>query len=131
MTFDPRHFLDLASELVQVLPTGPAGKGLLTPEQEAKARTAIGRAYYAAYLVARWYALEQDPFLSLREDSHQALFRWYESNDRASIGSNLFMLSKKRREADYKLDAKTRITAEDTRSFITACSNVINRVLDQ
>jgi uncharacterized protein (UPF0332 family) len=88
MTFDPNRFFGLAQEL--------AGGA----DDEARLRTAVGRAYYSAFLQAR-------QFLGVtgRSRVHGRVIGGLRSVDRAA-GDQLAKLQALRAEADYDLAAQ-------------------------
>lgn len=97
MTFDWSQYLNLAKEFL----------GQLTPptNQEAKMRSAISRAYYAAFISARNY-LQETEGLSIPKtaDAHKYVvqqFKQSSETERQNIGRNLEKLRRDRNEADY------------------------------
>ena len=73
-------------------------------DRQAIARSIVSRAYYSAFLVARGKA----GISPLGDNSHRATITHYSNSkirSHLAIGNRLSQLSKKRREADYELDA--------------------------
>ena len=48
-------------------------------EGEAELRSAVSRAYYSAYNVARKHVGAKDPMFSFRDDDHRKVWEWYAS----------------------------------------------------
>lgn len=105
MTFDPNRFLGLARELAS------------NSDDEARLRTAVGRAYYSVFLQAR-------EILGIRERRrvHGLVIGRLRSVDRAS-GDQLDLLQALRGEADYDLATRNWrsnwTVASDYATFIT------------
>jgi hypothetical protein len=97
MSFPWTRYLDLAKEL--------AGKPVTVEGREAKLRSAISRAYYAAFHHARDYLIATNgPLPPYTSNEHDYVKRWYiERNDRVQrqIGSDLDRLRLDRNIADY------------------------------
>jgi uncharacterized protein (UPF0332 family) len=96
MTFNWTDYLQLAQQLM--------GQDTLV-SIEAKQRTAISRAYYAAYNEARTLA-RQHGFRESQFDNHRSLIEHFLSEplrEWRSIGENLRRLRQQRNDADYKL----------------------------
>ena len=113
MSFDPEYFLTVAEELnAQALALQNPAQAKL---REARLRSAISRAYYAAFWCARHYwANANDPLP--RHDAHYEAhdrFLRYASQDLKQIGLTLRRLKEARLLADYAasvpdLEARTR-----------------------
>lgn len=96
--FNWEHYLDLAVELADSEAAG-----------EAKLRSAISRAYYAAFHVAMRFLQDNKqyaPTLSGRD--HGNVWRTYKAGpgtgtDRKQIGSHGFQLLRDREQADYRI----------------------------
>ena len=104
MSFDWREYLDLAREL--------AASGAGAPQAEARWRSAISRAYYAAYAECRAFIIEKmqyDPHDPVaRGRAHEAVVRKFErspSLGRQRIGVQLRRLMAQRLVADYEATA--------------------------
>jgi uncharacterized protein (UPF0332 family) len=97
MSFDWSEYLNLAWEL--------AGRPKKASNQEAKLRSAISRAYYAAYRTARNYLRDNEGYNSFDADnSHKNVidkFRLANDEKRIEIGKNLAFLRTARNKADY------------------------------
>lgn len=92
--------------------------------QEAAQRTAVSRAYYAAYGHARQYAISKLEFTSPRENPHKALIDHYKAKGYLQISIILFNLRNNRQNCDYE---KT-VTGLDTKTAqtIAAAETVLN-----
>ncbi len=102
MSFDGRAFLGLAHTLTNTLPnTEPA-------IEEAQLRSAISRAYYALFWVARARLIAEGERIP-RLDAHQIVidrFRNSPYRARVTIGFHLANLRTDRNEADYKITSE-------------------------
>jgi uncharacterized protein (UPF0332 family) len=99
--FNPRKFLELGQNLLN-------DKAY---ETDCKCRTAIGRFYYAAFLVA----LEklQDEGISIQDTStiHQEVIGNYMDRGLSHIGDLLDQLREKRVDADYHMNSEIKMSA--------------------
>lgn len=96
MAFDWSQFLHLAKEL--------AGYQVQQVDLEAKFRSSVSRAYYAAFCKARNYIKMNDGFLSKGVQDHQDVPLWFKNRtDMASksIAENLKRLRANRNKSDY------------------------------
>lgn len=97
MSFDWLQCLSVAKELAGQ-PTSPANR-------EAKLRTAISRAYYAAFIRARNHLRDQEGHLiPVTGDTHRYVNQQFElSVDpvRRTLGEKLIRLHVYRKQADY------------------------------
>ncbi|HXF05948.1 MAG TPA: HEPN domain-containing protein [Blastocatellia bacterium] len=98
MSFDWLEYLDLAREL--------AGQTTAASTQEAKWRSAISRAYYAAFCKAR-NCLRDKQGLSIPRtgQAHRIVWRQFKNSpdkSRKRIGENLRRLLNDRRQTDYE-----------------------------
>ncbi len=119
MSFDWEQYFDLADWLLK----NPA----TAASEEASLRSAISRAYYAAFCSARNFAREQSG-LTLKNDpkDHQRValhFQNAKDRDRRQIGFWLGRLREQRREADYDnerpgLPAVAQNAVADTRELL-------------
>lgn len=94
-TFNPKKFLDL-------------GKSLLMDrryDEDSRVRTAMGRIYYAAFLVAR-KKMEQAG-IAIQDPSkvHQEVIDAYMGRGFTDIGNKLDQLRERRVDADYHMMA--------------------------
>lgn len=98
MTFDWTEYFRLAREL--------AGQATIPANQEAKLRSSVSRAYYAAFCKARNYLRDVDK-ISVPTDGtvHQYVQEKFEiSSDpiRKQLGEDLKRLRRRRNKADYQ-----------------------------
>lgn len=95
MSFNWSEYLDVARELASVA----------TTNKEARLRSAISRAYYAAFINARNYLRDKEGLLIPRtSDAHRYVSVQFEHSPdivRQSLGENLLRLRNFRRQADY------------------------------
>ena len=92
--FDPERFFEVAE-------FNAAVRGTTAPDEEARLRTAVGRAYYASFLAAR------TKFGVRRGRSvHQDVISELKRRDRAA-GNQLDKLEELRTVADYELVAQS------------------------
>ncbi len=96
MSFNWSEYLDVARELASVA---------TSTNKEAKLRSAISRAYYAAFINARNYLRDREGLLiSKTSDAHRYVSVQFEHSPdlvRQSLGKNLLRLRNFRRQADY------------------------------
>ena len=116
--FNPRKFLDL-------------GKSLLADPQydkDTKGRTAMGRFYYAAFLVAL-KKMERDG-MAIRDNSkiHQEVIFAYMDNGFTDIGGKLDQLREMRVKADY--DMMSEIALNECRRYAQLSERTI-QLIDQ
>ena len=97
--YDPTKFSELANSL---LLNGDY-------ERESRARTAIGRFYYAAFLLA-WRKLSEKG-ISIPEsgEMHKLVITIYNDKGLSSIGNRLDQLRESRVDADYHMRANVTI----------------------
>ncbi len=93
--FDPRDFLDLANQLL------PDHRY----DTRTRHRTAIGRAYYAAFLLVRKHLGEQGHSFAEVGQVHKDVINTAMTRNRA-IGNKLQTLYRARIEADYLMEAQ-------------------------
>jgi uncharacterized protein (UPF0332 family) len=103
MSFDWSGYYALARQL--------AGREVEAISEEAKLRSAISRAYYAAFNKARIYLLDNGHIESfpIHRDVHQDVSLWFLARpDKLSkdIGENLDYLRRLRNQADYQDELK-------------------------
>ncbi len=107
MRFNWSEYFNLAQELAAISSTNSVAN------QEAKLRSAVSRAYYAVFCLARNYLrdVEQDPRLSSNKtydiNDHQYvaeefIFNQLKSQKITEIGRDLTRLRKMRNKADYE-----------------------------
>lgn len=95
MTFDPQHFMNLATKLI--IDTNYA--------DEARYRTSISRAYYAAHLVSRKKLEEIGITFPVEKDKakiHQMVIDSLKGKNKI-VGNMLWQLRQQRNDADYEL----------------------------
>ncbi|MDV0447813.1 hypothetical protein MsAg5_17300 [Methanosarcinaceae archaeon Ag5] len=111
MTFEPAHFLYLSKCLIKKTPK----ECFLS---ESVYRTAIGRAYYAAFLEVRNYAAKNDGFISSKtgKDHKNLEIHFNRSADYSfrQIGHKLAKLKKWRTLSDYEMSPNFEIPIEKT-----------------
>ena len=108
MSFAWVRYLDLAREL--------AGKPATTESREAKLRSAISRAYYAAFNEARAFLETIRGPLPYNVNEHDYVKNWYLNHrDRLQrqVGTDLDRLRQDRNHADYDNEWKGGIGALD------------------
>jgi uncharacterized protein (UPF0332 family) len=96
MSFNWSEYLTLAQQL--------AGKAHISASQESRLRSAISRAYYAAFIQARNYLQEQDGMTIPLLESHKFVINQFKNSSdpvRQLIGNNLKRLRDNRNKADY------------------------------
>lgn len=125
MTFDWSEYLKLAQEL--------AGDGAGSPNEEAKLRSSVSRAYYAAFCKARNHLRDIDGYqISQHVNVHKHVrdqFKDSSNKARKKIGTDLDRLRKRRNKADYddfvnKLPQLTIMSLELSRNIISALNTL-------
>ncbi|WP_449416562.1 HEPN domain-containing protein [Phormidium nigroviride] len=125
MTFNWSQYLTLAKELIGQSPS-PAS-------EEAKRRSAISRAYYAAFISARNYLQEREGYsIPKTVDAHKYVREQFKQSAdpvRQDIGRKLEMLRKDRNQSDYKntvseLLRKSKIAVKRSQQVISKLSNL-------
>ena len=102
MSFDFSEYLDVAKEL--------AGLTVQSVSQEAKLRSSISRAYYAAYCKARYFAFSKGVTIPEDTPEHKFIREYFKSSNDATqirIGDNLGILGKNRTRTDYDIIFKS------------------------
>jgi hypothetical protein len=119
MNFDWLEYLNLAEEL--------AGRSGSSSNQEAKLRSAISRAYYAAFIKARNYLRDTEGIkVPFDRDIHlfvQNQFKHHPDKNRQKIGQWLGILRVTRNKADY--DDKVKRLPRITQRILTMAAEVI------
>jgi len=96
MPFEWVHFLDIAKFLLE-----QARSGVSIP-QEAAYRTAISRAYYAAFGHTKAFAMDTMDFIPIgNETDHKNLRDFLKDHDRAELSRQLTRLRQWRNQSDY------------------------------
>jgi len=98
--YDPRRFLDLANDLLN---DGDY-------ERESRARTAIGRAYYAAFLIARQKLREKGVRIPESSEIHRIVIQTFMEKGLSMIGNPLDQLREKRVDADYHMESNITVS---------------------
>jgi uncharacterized protein (UPF0332 family) len=114
--FDPRRFLDLANRLMIDH----------SYEREPRARTAMCRIYYSAFLVAFQKLQEKGIPIQDDEQIHKAVIETYMEKGLYTIGNSLDQLREKRVDADYHMMAS--ITPDMCKKYATLSERVIQLV---
>lgn len=124
MTFNWSEYLNLAREL--------AGKSTNVSSEEAKLRSAISRAYYAAFIQTRNFLRDRDQITIPREKTHKYVIEQFQNSadeKRRKVGEKLQRLRDFRNQADYndtfpKLLGKTEQALGLARRIISGISNL-------
>lgn len=105
MSFDWEDFLELAEYLSEEMYKAPLSE--LTPTKEADLRTAISRAYYAAFNNAQIFLdNKNDTTIETGKGVHERLisrFLNHPTRARQIMGDQLRRIMRKRVDADYHL----------------------------
>jgi hypothetical protein len=125
---NPRRFLDLAERLVQGVESGRAltGRG-----GEVECRCAIGRAYYAAFLVAREFLESLDIAVPNGGACHTAAQRGLNNSGvstLAVIAGQLGKLYTGRADADYDMRMGAVETAKDARAAVDLARTLVTMI---
>ena len=112
--FDWTGFLDLAEEL--------AFRG----NDEAAHRSAISRAYYAAFHSGRAYLEHHDIEISRSGGAHRQIQRIFQTVD-VAIRQDLLRLHEWRKEADYD-DPCSFVIETQARESVTLASSLVDRI---
>ncbi len=115
MTFDPQHFLDLATNLI-----GDAEYNV-----EARYRTSISRAYYAAHLISKEKLEEIGITFPVKQDKaeiHRMVIGSLRKKNKG-VGDMLWNLRQKRNDADYDLNIE--FNKYGTQLLLSVAENVI------
>ena len=120
MTFDPRSFLDLATKLLYDANYG----------EDARYRTCISRAYYAAHLFTKEKLKEIGATINIEKDErkgviHDKVIDTLETKNK-NLGEMLAKLRDRRGDADYILGAK--FTGYGIGLYIADAEYIINEV---
>lgn len=119
MSFDWTEYLYLAQDL--------AGQGVTAPTEEAKLRSAISRAYYAAFCKARNHLRDREGrYIPQTGKAHRCVRDTFKSSHdrrRKRIGENLSRLGADRVKADYH-DFIKNLPAITTKALIE-CEQVV------
>lgn len=119
MPFDWKQYLDLARELSQST-TSNAGT------REARLRSAVSRAYYAAFCHARNYSRDWLKFVpNHTADDHGRLRAFLKDGKRRGIALKLDQLRQWRNDADYS-DSVTSDLATMTTYAVSEASKLLD-----
>lgn len=123
MSFDGSGFLTLAHDL--------ANRALNAQNQEAELRSIIGRAYYAAFLKARFHLkyVDNDPQIPIGSKVHQYVMDQFEQSPdttRQEIGQFLTILRLERNQADY--DENYPNLAENSQIYLFMADDIIDNL---
>jgi hypothetical protein len=70
--------------------------------EEAAKRSAVSRAYYAAFCHARNYAVSKHGYVTTGMDDHASLREFFKKNKHAGIANDLNQLRNNRNDCDYR-----------------------------
>lgn len=118
MNFDWINYLILAAELSKETST--------TANQQAKFRSAVSRAYYAAFNQAKIFLEDRDKITIQKTNVHKAVINQFQNSPdltRQKIGNRLQVLRSYRNQADY--DAVIAVTAQTCQEAITLARRII------
>ena len=116
--YDPRQFLEIAEDLLQDRRKGH--------NKEGRIRTAIGRAYYAAFLITKKKLQEIGYSFRRVERLHKDVIYRLMKDKHFFIGSKLNTLFDNRVDADYKMNAK--ITSKLGQSSIELAQDILRAI---
>ena len=120
MTFDWLDYLTLAQNL--------AGQTVIVSEQ-AKFRSAISRAYYAAFHQAKQVLEEKDRLTIPLQNVHKFVINQFQNHPdpiRQKIGNRLQVLRGYRNQADY--ESSTYITTNTCQESLTLARRIISNI---
>jgi len=112
MAYDPRCFLNLATNLI--IDNNYNG--------EARFRTSISRAYYAAHLFSRKKLELIGCTISKKNTAHKEVIEHMKKKN-PLVGDMLFKLKRKRQNADY--DLTSQFTEYQTQTIILEAETII------
>ena len=121
MSFNWSEYLGLAQQL--------AGKAQISATQESRLRSAISRAYYAAFILARNYLRDEESISIPEKQSHKFVIEQFKNSSekvRQAIGKNLARLRFSRNKADYN-DNFERLP-EETRAMLKLANKTISDI---
>lgn len=117
-SFDPRKFLELANQLIWDVDY----------ERHPRARTAMGRIYYAVFLLALRKLQEKGFRIQDQERIHQFVIETYNKEHLYPIADGLDQLREKRVDADYHM--MTGITLDSCKKCVQFSEYII-RLIEQ
>jgi hypothetical protein len=97
--FNPRKFLELGETLLNDRDY----------ESDCRCRTAIGRFYYAAFLIALQKLKDCGIHIQDNSQIHQEVIDEYMDRNFSHIGDLLHQLREKRVDADYHMDVELKV----------------------
>lgn len=118
MSFNWSEYLQLARQL--------AGKAAISADREARLRSAISRAYYAAFIEARNYLRDGKGYSIPGKNTHRYIIQTFKNDanlDYQKIGQNLERLRVRRNQADYD-DTFSNLPNITTRSLKLAAKTI-------
>ncbi|NER33006.1 MAG: HEPN domain-containing protein [Oscillatoria sp. SIO1A7] len=121
MSFNWTEYLALAQQL--------AGKAKISATQESRLRSAISRAYYAAFIQARNHLRDRDGLAILRKSTHDYVINQFKNSPesvRQDVGRILKRLRSNRNRADY--DDKVASLPELTKQTIKLAAKLIAKL---
>src|SRR5215213_408395 len=127
---DPRRFLELAESLVRE--ARAAGS---SADTEANCRTAVGRAYYAAFLAARSFVEQLGYVVTETGACHDAVYKVLNNctdPNLRTVADHLSALGTSRRIADYKMQDRRASTVGQADSMVqhsTAAVDLLAQLL--
>jgi len=119
MQFQWSHFIDIAAFLFNHADD-------TTIPREAAYRSAISRAYYAAFCHAKWYAKEHCSFEPAdNEEDHRDLRNYFKNHGKKELARHLTQLRQWRNESDYD-DPAYSATSQKVQSAIHLAKEVVS-----
>ncbi|WP_013334752.1 HEPN domain-containing protein [Gloeothece verrucosa] len=118
MTFNWEDYLTLANKLSE--------ETLTSAIQEAQFRSAISRAYYAAFNQAKTFLENTDKILIPRVNIHKYVINQFQNSPdrrRQKIGNRLLVLRTYRNQADY--DSTITVRDETCQEALTLAKRII------
>ena len=106
----PSELLDVANSLFNY--------GIRNVNDEAKYRSIINRAYYAAFLTAR-----DNAGITSKRDVHKAVIDYYINAGNFCVSNKLSSMRNHRRKSDYDLNSP--ITLQDVRDVLRDSKQLI------
>lgn len=126
MNFEWRHLLRIALQLLNGISSG-----------ESEHRSAVNRAYYAAYGEARQYAMRHGYQMNRRQSSHEQIWQYLRSGRSTgpswlpavlkAIGDAGISLRAMRVQADYQLNGPP--TEAEAKVAVSTAQMIVNRLL--
>ncbi len=117
MSFDWRHYVEIARKLIAVKADGL---------EEARFRTAISRCYYGVFCIAREFVESSKPTPLDRQSIHWQVInalQWSDHPVEKKIGVNLKRLHNRRKDCDYEKEAS--IGGQDAEAAYAVATRVL------